>query len=76
MIKIYRLRHFSEEDTIEYEAQTEAEALKFIGAAAKELNFGIMRHWVSENPTQYLYDCGPVTYYTEVPIDENDKKIF
>lgn len=36
------------------------ELMKFIGAEASRLNYGIFRQWTIDNKT--YFDCGPITY--------------
>ena len=70
MINIYEHRCYSDQsiEVVVYIAKDKQEA-----RVADDLNCGLVRHWVSGNDTEephYLYDCGPVTYYTKESIEE------
>lgn len=75
MINIYEHRCYGDQsvEVVVYIAKDRQEARAFIGKVADDLNCGLVRHWVSGNDTDephYLYDCGPVTYYTKESIEE------
>ena len=75
MINIYEHRYYGDQsiEVVVYVAKDKQEARAFIGKAANDLNYGLVRHWVDGRDTDdlyYLYDCGPVTYYTKESIEE------
>ena len=75
MINIYEHRYYGDQsiEVVVYVAKDKQEAKAFIGKAANDLNYGLVRHWVDGRDTDdsyYLYDCGPVTYYTKESIEE------
>jgi len=80
MINIYETR-FHQDTPVEiivYMAEDKKAARAFIGKAAEDLNYGLVRHWVSGRDSghpQYTYDCGPVTYYTKESIEEEGNEI-
>ena len=80
MINIYEHRSYGGQDieVVVYVAKDQKEARAFIGKTANDLNYGLVRHWVYGRGTSdahYLYDCGPVTYYTKESIEEEGHEI-
>lgn len=59
-IKIYN--HYTKE--VAHVSPTYADAMKWIAAAAQELNFGIYRIWTEDG--YEMYDVGPCVYAIEV----------
>lgn len=77
MINIYEFRYGEDtgSEPIVYIAKNKKDARAFIGNAAHDLNYGLVRHWVSGRDTgepHYTYDCGPVTYFTTESIEEKE----
>ena len=77
MINIYESRYGggAANEPIVYIAKDKKDARAFIGKAANDLNYGLVRHWVSGRDTaepHYVYDCGPVTYFTTESIEDKE----